>query len=124
MQTSPSPGGHAPSLYAATGLPQPPRPALQGSAEADAVVVGAGYTGLSTALHLAEAGYRVVVLESQRVGWGASGRNGGQLVHSYSRDLDVIEARHGSATARALGVRDEDLYDPRRHGSRTQGARA
>lgn len=102
--TTPPTGGHAPSFYAASGLPQPPRPRLQGSIEADAVVIGAGYTGLSTALHLAEAGYRVVVLEAARVGWGASGRNGGQLVHSYSRDLDVIEARHGTAAARALGA--------------------
>lgn len=94
---------HAPSYYAATGLPQPARPPLRGKAEADVAIVGAGYTGLSSALHLAEAGLRVVVLEAQRVGWGASGRNGGQLVHSYSRDLDVIEARHGADTARALG---------------------
>jgi gamma-glutamylputrescine oxidase len=66
-------------------------------------VVGAGYTGLSTALHLAESGLKVVVLEAARVGWGASGRNGGQLVHSYSRDIDVITARHGEAAGRALG---------------------
>lgn len=104
MQTLHTPGGHAPSFYAASGLPQPTRAPLRGSVEADAVVIGAGYTGLSTALHLAEAGYKVVVLEAQRVGWGASGRNGGQLVHSYSRDLDVIEARHGTAAARALGA--------------------
>ncbi len=54
-------------------------------------VVGAGYTGLSTALFLAEAGFRVVVLEAVTVGWGASGRNGGQIVNSFSRDLDAIE---------------------------------
>lgn len=94
---------HAPSFYAATALPQPARPALRGVVEADVAVIGAGYTGLSSALHLAEAGFRVVVLEAHRVGWGASGRNGGQLVHSYSRDLDVIEARHGATTAKALG---------------------
>ncbi|MFN3888052.1 MAG: NAD(P)/FAD-dependent oxidoreductase [Aquabacterium sp.] len=97
------PVSHAPSYYAASGLPQPERPPLQGATEADVCVIGAGYTGLSTALHLAEAGLRVVVLESARVGWGASGRNGGQLVHSYSRDIDVIEARHGPEAARALG---------------------
>jgi len=54
-------------------------------------VVGAGYSGLSTALFLAEAGFRVVVLEAVTVGWGASGRNGGQIVNSFSRDLDAIE---------------------------------
>jgi gamma-glutamylputrescine oxidase len=76
---------------------------LQGAMAADVCVVGAGYTGLSTALHLAESGLKVVVLEAARVGWGASGRNGGQLVHSYSRDIDVITARHGEAAGRALG---------------------
>ncbi|XNM75496.1 FAD-dependent oxidoreductase [Escherichia coli] len=50
---------------------------------------------LSSALHLAEAGFDVVVLEASRIGFGASGRNGGQLVNSYSRDIDVIKGRHG-----------------------------
>jgi gamma-glutamylputrescine oxidase len=100
--TSPVP--HAPSYYAAMAGVIPQRPALQGHVDADICVVGAGYTGLSSALHLAEAGLRVVVLEAARVGWGASGRNGGQMVHSYSRDLDVIEQRHGMALARAMGA--------------------
>ena len=97
------PTRHAPSYYAASGLPQPDRPALQGTHEADVCIIGAGYTGLSSALHLAEAGFKVIVLEASRVGWGASGRNGGQLVHSYSRDIDVIEARYGKDAASALG---------------------
>lgn len=80
-----------PSYYAATANKSPRRPALQGQCEADVCVVGAGYTGLSTALFLAEAGFRVVVLEAATVGWGASGRNGGQIVNSFSRDLDSIE---------------------------------
>lgn len=98
-----APPAHAPSYYAASGLTQPERAPLRGSVEADVVVIGAGYTGLSSALHLAEAGFKVVVLEAAKVGWGASGRNGGQLVHSYSRDMDVIEARYGATTAQALG---------------------
>jgi len=77
-----------PSYYAASANSAPVRPALRGSCEADVCVVGAGYTGLSTALFLAEAGFRVVVLEAATVGWGASGRNGGQIVNSFSRDLD------------------------------------
>ncbi len=85
-QTSP-----VPSLYAASANACPERPALQGSVEADVCVIGAGFTGLSTALFLAEAGFRVIVLEAVTVGWGASGRNGGQIVNSYSRDLDAIE---------------------------------
>lgn len=80
-----------PSYYAASANPAPIRPALRGTCKADVCVVGAGYTGLSTALFLAEAGFRVVVLEAATVGWGASGRNGGQIVNSFSRDLDHIE---------------------------------
>lgn len=95
---------HTRSYYAYSANPSPQRPALQGSQQADVCVIGAGYTGLSTALHLAEAGFRVVVLEAARVGWGASGRNGGQIVNSYSRDMDVIEARHGKDAARKLGA--------------------
>ncbi len=93
---------HAPSYYAASANPSTDRPALQGTTEADVCIVGAGYTGLSAGIALAEAGYRVVVLEQSRVGWGASGRNGGQIVHSYSRDIDVIESNFGSAAARPL----------------------
>jgi gamma-glutamylputrescine oxidase len=95
---------HAPSYYAASGLPQPERAPLRGAVQADVCIIGAGYTGLSSALHLAEAGFKVVVLEAARVGWGASGRNGGQLVHSYSRDIDIIEARYGKQAAGALGA--------------------
>ena len=94
---------HAPSYYAASANPAPERPPLQGAVSTDVCVIGAGYTGLSAALHLAEAGFKVVVLEANKVGWGASGRNGGQIVHSYSRDVDVIEAKYGLDTARALG---------------------
>ncbi|MGM1051500.1 MAG: NAD(P)/FAD-dependent oxidoreductase [Pseudomonadota bacterium] len=96
-------GEHVASWYAATANPSPERPALEGEIECDVCVVGAGFTGISAALHLAERGLSVVVLEGARVGFGASGRNGGQMVHSYSRDMDVIEAKYGPETARALG---------------------
>jgi gamma-glutamylputrescine oxidase len=66
-------------------------------------IVGAGFTGISAGLELAERGYKVVVLEAARVGWGASGRNGGQIVNGYSRELDVIERRYGAPAAVALG---------------------
>jgi gamma-glutamylputrescine oxidase len=98
-----SPTEHARSWYAASANPAPERPALEGDGDCDVCVVGAGFTGISAALHLAERGLSVVVLEAARVGWGASGRNGGQIVNSYSRDMDVIEAKYGEETARALG---------------------
>jgi gamma-glutamylputrescine oxidase len=72
-----------------------PFPTLDESISCDVCVVGGGYTGLSSALHLAEMGYDVVLLEGARIGFGASGRNGGQLVNSYSRDIDVIEKNYG-----------------------------
>ena len=67
------------SLWAATAPPGPECPLLASNDAADVVVVGAGYTGLSTALHLARAGRRVVVLDAGEPGWGCSGRNGGQV---------------------------------------------
>ncbi|MGC3872005.1 NAD(P)/FAD-dependent oxidoreductase [Halomonas sp. GXIMD04776] len=94
---------HVASYYAASANPSPERVALRGEVRCDICVVGAGFTGISAALHLAEKGHQVVVLEAARVGFGASGRNGGQIVNSYSRDMDVIEDKYGAETARALG---------------------
>ncbi len=94
---------HAPSYYAATANPSPPRPPLEGEARTDVCIIGAGFTGISAGLHLAEHGARVTVLESAQVGWGASGRNGGQIVNGYSRELDVIARRYGEAAAEQLG---------------------
>lgn len=94
---------HAASWYAATADASPERPPLQGEVETDVCVVGGGFSGLSAALHLAERGYQVAVLEAARIGWGASGRNGGQIVNGYSRDLDTIERTYGREAAAALG---------------------
>lgn len=94
---------HTSSYYAASANPTPDRPALQGSHETDVCVIGAGYTGVSTALFLLEQGFRVTILEAVRVGFGASGRNGGQIVNSYSRDIDVIERNVGPEQAKLLG---------------------
>ena len=90
------------SWYTATAHACPPFPPLRGEVGADVCVVGGGYTGLSAALHLAERGYDVVLLEAARVGWGASGRNGGQVGSGQRRDVLELEARHGRERARAL----------------------
>nr|WP_314898969.1 FAD-binding oxidoreductase [uncultured Deefgea sp.] len=94
---------HAPSYYAASANPLPERPALADDIQVDICIIGAGFTGLSAGLHLVEAGFKVAILESAFVGWGASGRNGGQIVNSYSRDMDVVERQYGTTTAQALG---------------------
>ena len=97
-----APGAYPPSWYAATADLLPPFPALEGEVVADVCVVGGGYTGLSAALHLAEAGLDVVLIEAQRVGWGASGRNGGQVGSGQRRDQDWLERHVGKVRARAL----------------------
>ena len=96
------PGEHAPSWYAASLPPEPERPALAGDASVDVAVIGAGFTGLWAALTLARAGRRVMVLEAHRVGFGASGRNGGQVGMGFNRSQRDLEARMGEGRARAL----------------------
>ena len=76
----------APSLWAATAVPAPATAPLDTDTQADVIVVGAGYCGLSTALHLAERGVRVVVLEAKEIGFGGSGRNGGQVIPGLKHD--------------------------------------
>ncbi len=95
--------GYPASYYAATANLATARSELQGNKQVDVCVIGAGYTGLSTALFLLEKGYSVVVLEAAKVGFGASGRNGGQIVNSYSRDLDSIEHTASAAAAKLIG---------------------
>jgi gamma-glutamylputrescine oxidase len=92
-------GEHTGSYYAASANPTPLRRALSGIHETDICVVGAGYSGLSTALHLAEKGYTVTLIEGARIGWGASGRNGGQVVNGLNASLETIENRYGPDTA-------------------------
>ncbi|MDT4810339.1 Gamma-glutamylputrescine oxidoreductase [compost metagenome] len=91
------------SYYAASANPAPARPELVGEEQTDVCVVGAGYTGLSTALFLLEHGFKVTLLEAAKVGFGASGRNGGQIVNSYSRDIDSIERSTSPKNAQLLG---------------------
>jgi gamma-glutamylputrescine oxidase len=92
----------APSLYAAEADPGVAFPALTEPARAHVAIVGGGYTGLSAALHLAEGGVEVALLEAEKIGWGASGRNGGQLHSGQRRDQDWLEAHLGRDDARRL----------------------
>jgi gamma-glutamylputrescine oxidase len=87
------------SYYAATAARGQRFPALQAHVDCDVAVVGGGLAGLSAAIELADRGYSVVVLEAHEVGWGASGRNGGQAIAGLACDQDVIEAQLGREAA-------------------------
>ena len=90
------------SYYLATAIGRKARPHLDGARDADICIIGAGYTGLSCALHLAKAGLNVVVLEAEYAGFGASGRNGGQIITGQRVDQIELERRYGEARARTL----------------------
>lgn len=96
------PGAWPPSWYAATAPLPDPAPPARGALSADVCVIGAGFTGLSAALHLAERGYDTVLLDAHRAGWGASGRNGGQIAVGQRVGQDVLEARLGREMAARL----------------------
>lgn len=91
---------HTQSYYAASANDTTRYPELRGRITADVCVVGGGFTGLATALTLAERGYAVALVEANRIGWGASGRNGGQLIHGFSKDERL---------ARKLGAGHADM---------------
>ena len=94
---------HTTSYYAASANPSPERESLNDSIDADVCVIGGGFSGLSAALHLSAQGRHVTLLEGARIGWGASGRNGGQLIHGLNAGLDTIGKRYGQETANFVG---------------------
>lgn len=96
------PGTFPDSYYAATARLGPERPALDTDISVDLAVIGAGFTGLSTALHAAEKGLDVAVIDAHRVGFGASGRNGGQAGSGWNKDQRWLEKRLGPEDARKL----------------------
>lgn len=92
----------APHYYTATANPRPAHPALTGPAQADVCVVGGGIAGCSTALHLAARGFKVALLESQHIGWGASGRSGGQIIPGFASEQATLEKLVGPADAKRM----------------------
>jgi glycine/D-amino acid oxidase-like deaminating enzyme len=90
------------SLWASTATPPVSYPPLKGHVTADCVIVGGGFTGLSTALHLAERGLKAVLLEANEPGWGASGRNGGQVIPGLKLDPSEMRAKYGDDLGRRL----------------------
>ena len=103
--------GRPDSWYAATAPAGERHPVLAGRERADVCIVGAGFTGISAALHLAERGYSVVVLETARVGWGASGRNGGQVGSGMRESMGALERSLGPERAGALWVLCEEAKE-------------
>lgn len=95
-------GEYPPSYYTATAKQLALQPRLQGNIKADICIIGGGYTGLSAAYHAAKLGYNVVLLEAHRVGWGASGRNGGHLSVGQRLEQPELEKLVGNTQAKAL----------------------
>src|SRR6185369_730574 len=90
------------SLWEATAEPAREFPVLSGEQQADVVIIGAGYTGLSAAHHIAKSGLAPVVLEANHPGWGASGRNGGVITAKFRLSFRDIDTAHGRAMARRM----------------------
>jgi gamma-glutamylputrescine oxidase len=104
------------SYYEASVLREPALPPLQGEVSADVLVVGAGFAGLSSAIELAQRGYKVVVVEADRICSGASGRNGGQAIVGYASGQEPFEQQLGAARARQawdMSIEALDLIDER-----------
>ena len=102
---------HAASYYAASSTPHPDYAALQGELDCDVCIVGGGYSGLNTAIELAERGFKVVLLEARKVGWGASGRNGGQLIRGVGHGLEQFLPVLGEEGVRGLKLMGLEAVD-------------
>ena len=102
---------HTRSYYAASSLAQPDHPMLQGDVLADVCVVGGGFSGLNTALELAERGFNVVLLEAHKIGWGASGRNGGQLIRGVGHGIDQFANVIGADGVRQMKLMGLEAVD-------------
>ncbi len=99
------------SLWDETAPPAPAYSAIAGTIRTQVAVIGAGYTGLSAALHAAEAGQDAVVIDAHAPGWGASGRNGGQVIAGLKHDPDELAARFGQDMVRTVGAAPDLVFD-------------
>src|SRR4051794_22532580 len=116
------------NLWEETAIAAPPISVLDRSRTTDVLVIGAGYLGLSAALHLAEAGVSVVALDAEAPGWGASGRNGGQIIPGLKYDPDELEAmlghERGERLWRFAGATADTVFDlVARHGLQAEAKR-
>ncbi|MDD1975997.1 NAD(P)/FAD-dependent oxidoreductase [Pseudomonas tussilaginis] len=102
---------HTASYYAASSAPQPDYPPLKGDLSCDVCVVGGGFSGLNTAIELAERGLNVILLEARKIGWGASGRNGGQLIRGVGHGLEQFTPLLGTDGVRELKLMGLEAVD-------------
>jgi glycine/D-amino acid oxidase-like deaminating enzyme len=116
LKSTPDTDEHAPSYYAASANWQTDYPKLDGDLTADVVIVGAGFSGVATAVELCERGYKVVLIEANRIGWGASGRNGGQIIGGYGSNPSAFRSSIGSEgveVVEKMGVECVDIIKDR-----------
>jgi glycine/D-amino acid oxidase-like deaminating enzyme len=106
---------HVNSYYAATLGDAPRYSSLEGSVDADVCIVGGGFSGVASALTLAERGYKVVLLEQHRIGWGASGRNGGQMIFGISGEAGIRRqlGESGRRLLSAVRYRGHEIIEER-----------
>ena len=107
---------HTPSYYAGTANFETDYSTLREHLEVDVAVVGGGFSGVNTALELAERGYSVVLLEANRISWGASGRNGGQVIGGIGHDAERFENKIGKKGVRviySMGLEGVDIIRDR-----------
>ncbi len=116
LKSTPDTNEHAPSYYAASANWQTDYPKLEGDTSADVVIVGGGFSGVATAVELCERGCKVALIEANRIGWGASGRNGGQIIGGYGSNPAAFRSSIGSEGVKVvenMGVECVDIIKAR-----------
>ena len=116
LKSTPDTNEHAPSYYAASANWQTDYPELEGDISADVVIVGGGFSGVATAVELCERGCKVALIEANRIGWGASGRNGGQIIGGYGSNPAAFASSIGTEGVKVvenMGVECVDIIKAR-----------